>query len=79
MLHVKREMLAVFKTAAGKNGRHVRGDVRVGVAEVRTVEDHRAIEQRFVAFLYGLQFAEKFGKQFHVPFVDGLQLREFLL
>src|SRR5688572_25288957 len=35
VLRIEREMLAVLEAATCKNGRHVRGHVRVRIAEVR--------------------------------------------
>src|SRR6266508_6171362 len=58
-LAVEREMLAVLETAAGKQRGQVRGDVRVRVAEVRAVKNHRAVEQGVAAFLARLQFGEE--------------------
>ena len=72
-------MLAVLEAAAGEDHRHVGADVRIGVAEVRAVEDHGAIEQRVFAFVHGLEIADESGEQLHVPLVDDLELRYLAL
>ena len=51
---VEREVLAVPEAAAGEERRQVRRRVRVGVAEVGAVQDHRAVEQRLAVFPDGL-------------------------
>ena len=52
---VEGQVLAVPEAAAGEERRQVRRRVRVGVAEVGAVQDHRAVQQRLAAFPGGLQ------------------------
>ena len=63
------------ESAAGEERRQVRRRVRIRVAEVGAVQDHRAVQQRRAVFPGGLQALEQVGEQLHVPFVDGLELR----
>jgi len=54
--------------------------VPVRVSEVRAVENHRAVEQRFAVLAEGLEFAEQVRQQLHhVPLVHRLELGELLL
>src|SRR5437016_389121 len=74
VLAVEGEVLAVPESAAGKECGKIRGDVGVGVAEIRSVQNHRAIEQRVGFFLDAVEFREEIVEQLHVPLVNGLEL-----
>jgi len=54
--------------------RLVRGHVGVRAAQIAAVEDHRPVEQRFVAFRPCLQFTKQLRQQLHVAAVNLLQL-----
>src|SRR3954470_16649517 len=79
MLRIKGEVLAVPKTAAGEKRGQVGGDVGVGVAKVRAVQNHSAIEQCLAVFADTLEFGKQVCQQLHVPFVDRFQLRDLCL
>src|SRR5262249_8743290 len=59
VISVERQMLAVFKSATGKNGWQVCGHMSISVPKVGAVKHHGTVEQGFAVFLNGFQFAEQ--------------------
>jgi hypothetical protein len=76
---IESQVLSVLETTTRTDHGQIRGHVRVGIPEVRAVNDHRAVEQRVATFLDRLQVGEKLSEQLHVPFVDRLELRQLRL
>src|SRR5437899_2261993 len=79
VLRVEADVLAVPESAAREDRRHVRRHVRVRIAQIRTINNHRAVEQGLAIFVHRLELGEQIRQQLHVPLVDRLQLRQFLL
>ena len=51
----------------------------VGVAQIRSVEDHRPVEQRLTVLAHRFEVGQQVGEESHVPLVDGLQLGDLFL
>ena len=76
---IEGEVAGVFEAAAGEEDGHVGGDVGGGVSEVGAVEDHGAAQEGVAVFLDVFHGVEHVGEEFHVPFIDGLELLELFL
>ena len=76
---VEGQVLAVLEAAAGEHDRLVEAGVLVGVTEVRTIENHRAIEQRILAFGHRLHVTKELREQLHVTHVERLELGQLVV
>ena len=73
---IKRQMLAMAETPAGKEGRKIGGHVGVGIPQIRSVENHGSIQERFTVLTDVTKPREELSQELHMPLINGFELGE---
>src|SRR4051794_11092112 len=73
---VECKVLAVLEPAASEEGWQISCYVGVRIAQVATIEDHCAVQERVATLMYGFEFGEEVRQQFHVPLINRLELAQ---
>ena len=73
---IKRQMLAMAETPAGKEGRKIGGHVGVGIPQIRSVENHGSIQERFTVLTDVTKSGEELSQELHMPLINGFELRQ---